>query len=238
MTSSNGNIFHVTGPLCGEFTGHRWIPLTKASDTELWYFLWSAPWINGWANDREAGDFRRHRAHYDVITMLNHCRVGVYHISLPLPDAAYIPHVHSMNSGNGMYFQIQGQANVYFVCYQRILWCYTTQMHQNTIISTGCTIYSIVVTVRGLKFATTDFSKAWLRTSSYNSKGVYMGWWYNISVTVQLFGSTSSGCNHFICIYLFPHTWYIKYVHGVLSCFAFLWFGYGSIVKFAWRTCV
>ena len=26
MTSSNGNIFHVTGPLCGEFTGHRWIP--------------------------------------------------------------------------------------------------------------------------------------------------------------------------------------------------------------------
>ena len=26
MTSSNGNIFCVTGPLCGEFTGHRWIP--------------------------------------------------------------------------------------------------------------------------------------------------------------------------------------------------------------------
>ena len=29
MTSSNGNMFRVTGPLCGEFTGHRWIPLTK-----------------------------------------------------------------------------------------------------------------------------------------------------------------------------------------------------------------
>ena len=43
MTSSNGNIFRVTGPLCGEFTGHRWIPLTKASDAELWYFLSSAP---------------------------------------------------------------------------------------------------------------------------------------------------------------------------------------------------
>ena len=26
MTSSNGNISRVTGPLCGEFTGHRWIP--------------------------------------------------------------------------------------------------------------------------------------------------------------------------------------------------------------------
>ena len=26
MTSSIGNIFRVTGPLCGEFIGHRWIP--------------------------------------------------------------------------------------------------------------------------------------------------------------------------------------------------------------------
>ena len=26
MTSSNGNIFRVAGTLCGEFTGHRWIP--------------------------------------------------------------------------------------------------------------------------------------------------------------------------------------------------------------------
>ena len=41
MMSSNGDIFHVTGLLCGEFIGPRWIPLTKASDAELWYFLWS-----------------------------------------------------------------------------------------------------------------------------------------------------------------------------------------------------
>ena len=33
----------VTGHLCGEFTGPRWIPRTKASDAELWCFLWSAP---------------------------------------------------------------------------------------------------------------------------------------------------------------------------------------------------
>ena len=38
-TSSNGNIFRVTGHLCGEFTGLRWIPHTKASDAELWCFL-------------------------------------------------------------------------------------------------------------------------------------------------------------------------------------------------------
>ena len=34
--------FSATGLLCREFTGHRWIPLTKASDAELWCFLWSA----------------------------------------------------------------------------------------------------------------------------------------------------------------------------------------------------
>ena len=42
VTSSNGNIFRVTGHLCGEFTGPRRIPRTKVSDAELWCFLWSA----------------------------------------------------------------------------------------------------------------------------------------------------------------------------------------------------
>ena len=44
VTSCNGNFFfRVTGLLCGEFTGQRWIPPTKASDVALWCFLWSAP---------------------------------------------------------------------------------------------------------------------------------------------------------------------------------------------------
>ena len=37
------NIFCVTGSLLGESTGDRWIPLTKASDAELWCLLWSVP---------------------------------------------------------------------------------------------------------------------------------------------------------------------------------------------------
>ena len=73
MTSSNGNIFRVTIPLCGEFTGHRWIPPTKASEAEFWCFILSAPWINGWVNNRKASDFRRHGAHYDVIVMFSNC---------------------------------------------------------------------------------------------------------------------------------------------------------------------
>ena len=39
----NGNILRVTGPLWGESTGHRWIPLTKAINAELWCILWCAP---------------------------------------------------------------------------------------------------------------------------------------------------------------------------------------------------
>ena len=39
MTSWNGNLFRVRGHLCGELTGHRWIPRTKASDAELWRFF-------------------------------------------------------------------------------------------------------------------------------------------------------------------------------------------------------
>ena len=59
----------VTGPLCGEFTGERWIPLTQASDTELWCFLGSAPQKHSWVNNRDAGDLTCHRAHYDVTVM-------------------------------------------------------------------------------------------------------------------------------------------------------------------------
>ena len=43
VTSSNGNIFTITVPLCGELTGDRRIPRTKASDAEHWCYLWYAP---------------------------------------------------------------------------------------------------------------------------------------------------------------------------------------------------
>ena len=69
MASSNGNIFRVTGHLCGEITGHRWIPRTKASDAELWCFLWSAPESTVEAGEAgEAGDLKRHR--HPIMTSL------------------------------------------------------------------------------------------------------------------------------------------------------------------------
>ena len=68
MTSSNGNIFRVTGHLCGnspvpsEFPTQR--PVTRSFDV---YFDLRPN--NGWVNKCEAGDLRRHCAHYDVIVM-------------------------------------------------------------------------------------------------------------------------------------------------------------------------
>ena len=35
-------------------------------------FFFICAWIKGWVNNREAGDLRRHRAHYDVIVMQCH----------------------------------------------------------------------------------------------------------------------------------------------------------------------
>ena len=69
MTSSNQNIFSVSGHLCGEFTGNRWIPRTKASDAGALVFSLIYAWITGWVNHREAGDLRCTRAQYDVIVM-------------------------------------------------------------------------------------------------------------------------------------------------------------------------
>ena len=54
MTSSNDNI-----------------PLTKASNAELWCFIWCAPEQNVkcWANNGDAGDLRRHGAHCDATVL-------------------------------------------------------------------------------------------------------------------------------------------------------------------------
>ena len=61
MTSSNGNVFRVTGQLWGEFTGHRW-------RGALMFFICS--WRSRWVNNGETGDFRRHHTNYDVTVVL------------------------------------------------------------------------------------------------------------------------------------------------------------------------
>ena len=47
----------------GEFPAQR--PVMRSFNV----FLMICVWINGWVNNREAGDLRRYHAHYDVTVM-------------------------------------------------------------------------------------------------------------------------------------------------------------------------
>ena len=74
MTSSNGNIFRVTGPLCGEFPGHRGFPPRKGQCRGTLIFSLICAWTKARAKNRNpeswnADDLRRHHAHYEVTVM-------------------------------------------------------------------------------------------------------------------------------------------------------------------------
>ena len=69
MTSSNGNIFLVTGSLCGEFTGPGDFP-TQRPVTRSFDVFFDLRLNKRSVNKSEAGDLRRHRGHYDVIVMM------------------------------------------------------------------------------------------------------------------------------------------------------------------------
>ena len=68
MKSSNGNIFRVTGHLCGNSSISGEFPTQKQWHGALMFALIYAR-INGWVNNGEASDLRRHHGHYDVIVM-------------------------------------------------------------------------------------------------------------------------------------------------------------------------
>ena len=61
--------FSVIGPLCRESTSHQWIPLTKASEAELWCFLCSTAEKNSSVNSLNTSDLIRPPAHYDITVM-------------------------------------------------------------------------------------------------------------------------------------------------------------------------
>ena len=47
-------------------------------------------WINNWENNREAGDLRRRRAHYDVIVMASSYGTENYRVSEQAITVPYI----------------------------------------------------------------------------------------------------------------------------------------------------
>ena len=65
-------------------------------------------WINSWVNNRETGDLRCHRAHYDVSVMVTHYRISVrFHgslvtfiLSLIFIDVPFKPELEETHMGN------------------------------------------------------------------------------------------------------------------------------------------
>ena len=84
MTSSNGSIFRVTGLLCGEFTGLRWIPTQRpvTQSFDIFFHLRLNQQLNKQWRDRS---LRRHYVHYDVVVMnkIRSCFCTLEYSTLP-----------------------------------------------------------------------------------------------------------------------------------------------------------
>ena len=65
-------------PLWGEFTGE--FPSQQWRGALMFSFI--CAWINGWVNNHEAGDLRRHHAHYNVTVMVLTIRRHLGHLQV------------------------------------------------------------------------------------------------------------------------------------------------------------
>ena len=125
MTSSNGNIFRVTGHLCAEFTGDRWIPRTNASDAAL-----------------------RYRSHYDVIVMSMTC-VGSWMVNICLSLPFYlsicpsVSHIVKIRNIPQCAIVLLSQKDFYYEIYkpETLSWCRSDVMTSSFIHSNRTYIY-------------------------------------------------------------------------------------------------
>ena len=81
--------------------GFHWSPV-NSSHRDHWcgalLFSLICAWLNGWVNNREAGDLRRHHAHFDVIVILmfDKCVLCFYLYYYVVQDfACWCPVAHS-----------------------------------------------------------------------------------------------------------------------------------------------
>ena len=93
MTSSNGNIFRVTGPLCGEFTGPGEFPTQRPVTRSFDVFfdlrmnkrLSKQPW--GWWFETPSWSLWRHsNAWYEFHSVTGHCSLPRIHCDCSIPN--------------------------------------------------------------------------------------------------------------------------------------------------------
>ena len=120
IAPSNGVIFRVTGHLCGEFTGTRWIPHKKGQWRGALMFSLICVWINGWVNNREAGDLRGYRAHYDITVMAD---VWLHHYMASLETTSRMQQCFNI------------LINIYHEFILLFYWCVLLEIQLNTTIT-------------------------------------------------------------------------------------------------------
>ena len=125
----------------------RWIPHTKASDAGLWCFCLICVWINGWVNNREAGDLRRYRGHYDVIVMF--LRLQKHHIPMALAHPLHPIKSRSRNKRRHLW------VGWYVSSWQPWFW----PVHSIYYIHT--TYYSRILTNQNILFLRDIHTKSW-----------------------------------------------------------------------------
>ena len=84
-TSSNGNFCHVAGHLYREFTGHRWTPLAKASDADLYMYIYtvSDSWLNQphtWSHEFTSTTTSSCHGKGLIMTAIFKCACDVFHV--------------------------------------------------------------------------------------------------------------------------------------------------------------
>ena len=137
MTPSNGNTFRVTSPLCGEFTGHRWVPFTKPVMRASFFSL-ACAWSNGWVKNADAGDSRRHRAHHDVTVMLSfpaHCQLMCVKLILHMPgiSSGFVTHTCFIM---GFSQSATPRTCLFVINIFLFMWLYYTHFHVSGLVAT------------------------------------------------------------------------------------------------------
>ena len=97
ICAGNSPVTPVNSPHKGQWQGALMLSLICA-------------WINGWVNNREAGDLRRHRAHYDV-TVLVYDRIII--ITMPITDGL----VQERRNSSALAIELR------FSCPNTSIWC-------------------------------------------------------------------------------------------------------------------
>ena len=77
-------------------------------------------WINGWVNNREAGDLRRNRGHYDVIIMNSLLSVSDGIISSF--HSVNTPHSSQVRATYGVFFSVFMIWNYFSTFFLSIIW--------------------------------------------------------------------------------------------------------------------